>query len=113
VQNTLLHRCCFLIYDLDESESSLGHTFTDLVNSSHKGISIASGFLKLCVSIREHNIFDDSLQPRQRIRIQDLTKGDLERYVTSELSKLRVADHRSLQLERAVQLSRSGSHASA
>lgn len=81
------------------SPRAQSYTFTHIVNLFQKWISIASGALKLCVPSREHNVFEESFESSQKLRLQDLTREDLERYVTSELANLDMVSHNKLPLD--------------
>jgi hypothetical protein len=47
--------------------------------------------VKICVSSREYNVFLRSFSDNRRLRLQDLTRGDMERYVRDRLCDVREA----------------------
>lgn len=48
-------------------------------------ISASRGAVKICVSSREDNVFENSFPPEKRLRLQDLTERDMARYVQDKL----------------------------
>jgi hypothetical protein len=77
------HRFCFFIDGLDEFEESSQHR--DLVAKFEKWIKVSAGGVKICVSSRELPVFQDRLDISQRIRLQDLTRTDIEAFVHERL----------------------------
>lgn len=80
---------CFLIDGLDEytggAERYHGQ-FEDLLETLYKLASLPS--VKLCVSSRPWPAFNESLGPRVgewHLRVEDLTRGDIRRFVTEKL----------------------------
>ncbi|KAM0472543.1 hypothetical protein ACHAPX_008700 [Trichoderma viride] len=59
-----------------------------------------SSDVKICLSSRPWNIFEDSFSSDQKLRLQDLTRGDIKQYVEGELEtdkmflKAKEEDHR-------------------
>jgi hypothetical protein len=77
------HRFCFFIDGLDEFEESSQHR--DLVARFEQWIRVSAGGVKICVSSRELPVFQDRLDVSQRIRLQDLTRPDIEAFVHERL----------------------------
>jgi hypothetical protein len=77
------HRFCFFIDGLDEFEESSQHM--DLVGKFEEWVKISAGDVKICVSSRELPVFQDRLDANQRIRLQDLTRKDIEAFVHERL----------------------------
>jgi hypothetical protein len=77
------HRFCFFVDGLDEFEESCHHK--DLVLRLNQWITASGGSIKICVSSRELPVFQDRLDVRQRIRLQDLTRQDIEAFVREKL----------------------------
>lgn len=80
------HSFCFFIDGLDEFED-LSQTHDDLVSSLHEWVKTSPDSLKICASSREWPAFLNRLPDSQRIRLQDLTKHDIETVVGRELRK--------------------------
>ena len=82
------HCFCFFIDGLDE--------FHETVQDDHKAItellcqwtSSAPKMVKLCVSSREYNVFMNAFSPGQRLRLHDLTKGDMEEFIQQRLGHI-------------------------
>lgn len=51
-------------------------------------VNLSDGCLKICVSSREYNVFENAFPTEKRIRLQDLTAIDMERYARSMLEDL-------------------------
>lgn len=79
---------CFFIDGLDEyvgthEEDHLHMTqlLRDWANAAPEGV-------KICVSSREDNVFLNAFSGQQRIRLQDLTRADMERYIRDNLADI-------------------------
>jgi len=79
---------CFFIDGLDEyvgthEEDHLHMTrlLRDWTNAAPEGV-------KICVSSREDNVFLNAFSGQQRIRLQDLTRADMERYIRDNLADI-------------------------
>jgi len=79
---------CFFIDGLDEyvgthEEDHLHMTqlLRDWTNAAPEGV-------KICVSSREDNVFLNAFSGQQRIRLQDLTRADMERYIRDNLGDI-------------------------
>lgn len=91
IKNRLLYQdlCfCFFIDGLDEyvgthEEDHLHMTqlLRDWTNAAPEGV-------KICVSSREDNVFLNAFSGQQRIRLQDLTRADMERYIRDNLADI-------------------------
>jgi len=83
---TKTHCFCFFIDGLDEFDDNHGSRgYGALVNSLHEWIRTSAGAVKLCVSSRELPAFQDGLPKLQRIRLQELTRVDIEEVVYQTL----------------------------
>lgn len=79
---------CFFIDGLDEyvgthEEDHLHMTqlLCDWTNAAPEGV-------KICVSSREDNVFLNAFSGQQRIRLQDLTRADMEQYIRDNLTDI-------------------------
>jgi hypothetical protein len=82
------YRFCLFIDALDECEETSRLGYRDMVKILRSWTESSHGAVKLCVSSREHNVFQNTLVAEQRIRLQDLTKNDMLRYTRERLSDL-------------------------
>ena len=91
---------CLFIDGLDEFEGN------DDQNDRHFLIELfrslaASSFIKICLSSRPLLIFEESFKASPGLRLQDLTSGDIRRFVTDRLSNdprmRQIADNEPLQ----------------
>ncbi|KAK1473840.1 hypothetical protein CTAM01_16078 [Colletotrichum tamarilloi] len=80
-------RFCFFIDGLDELEESTDVQHRHLARTLKEWSTRSSANIKFCVSSREYNVFLNHFQQEQRIRLHDLTKKDMERYVEDELTR--------------------------
>lgn len=79
------HRFCFFIDGLDEYEETRQEDYKDMVNLLWSWTDAAPQAVKICVSSREYNVFMNGFSEDQRLRVQDLTRGDMERYTHDKL----------------------------
>jgi hypothetical protein len=79
-------RFCFFIDGLDEFDDD-DNSYSDLVDRLCKWVNDSSGTIKMCVSSRELPIFQTRLSPTKRIRLQDLTRSDIETVVHQALNR--------------------------
>ncbi|RKK09198.1 hypothetical protein BFJ66_g5127 [Fusarium oxysporum f. sp. cepae] len=88
------HRFCIFIDGLDEFEPGVqdGLDYIDLVNILRQWTIHAYGNLKLCLSSREEGVFMDEYESDPGLRLQDLTRIDMQNYVCSRLSNLKDQD---------------------
>jgi hypothetical protein len=82
------HRFCFFIDGLDEYEETPQADCKAMVELLHAWTQVSLDNVKLCVSSREYNVFLNNFHAEKRIRLQDLTMMDMERYVRALLSDL-------------------------
>ncbi|KAI1501058.1 hypothetical protein F5X99DRAFT_211872 [Biscogniauxia marginata] len=75
---------CFFIDGLDEFEDDHRYTHNDLVQKLRQWSDRSDGRVKLCVSSRELPAFEN-ISPNNKIRLQDLTKSDICKYVLGTL----------------------------
>jgi Cdc6-like AAA superfamily ATPase len=80
------YQFCFFIDSLDEFDEML-QTYTNLIGSLQNWVKSSHGHLKICVSSRELPVFQQRLDVKQRLRLQDLTKADIENIVKQTLEK--------------------------
>jgi hypothetical protein len=79
------YRLCFFVDALDEFQETHHQTYRDLVGQLKSWIKTSAGALKMCVSSREDNVFQNKISSKQRIRLQDLTQDDMLRYTRDRL----------------------------
>lgn len=85
-------RFCFFIDGLDEFDESNGldpedrSTYADLIGFLSEWVQHRSE-VKLCVSSRDWNLFRGAFTPRQKLRLQDLTKNDMRILIQSGLQE--------------------------
>ncbi|KAL0259731.1 hypothetical protein SLS55_005471 [Diplodia seriata] len=79
------HCFCFFIDGLDEFEEKR-LTYGTLVKRLQDWVSASPGAIKLCVSSREFPVFLERFPDSQRIRLQDLTRVDIEIVVQQTLN---------------------------
>jgi hypothetical protein len=85
------HRFCFYLDALDEFDDSPQYDYQTLANMLKHWVQSSCGNIKICVSSREENVFESAFTARNRIRLQDLTRRDMERYVHSKLTEIESA----------------------
>jgi len=85
------YRFCFFIDALDEYEDIPQYDQKHMVDTLRKWTQISPNSIKLCVSSREENVFENAFAGDPRIRLQDLTRHDMECFVRSRLES--VQDH--------------------
>ncbi|KAE8353513.1 hypothetical protein BDV28DRAFT_148013 [Aspergillus coremiiformis] len=83
------HSLCFFIDGLDEYEENANEDYTTMVKKICQWSDLASGNVKVCVSSREYNVFENHFPPDRRIRLQDLTKKDIDQYIRDKLDFLK------------------------
>ncbi|KAH6977383.1 hypothetical protein BKA56DRAFT_588189 [Ilyonectria sp. MPI-CAGE-AT-0026] len=85
-------RFCFFIDGLDEFDESNGldpedrSTYADLIGLLSGWVQHRSE-VKLCVSSRDWNLFRGAFIPRQKLRLQDLTRNDMRILIQSGLQE--------------------------
>jgi hypothetical protein len=79
------HCFCFFIDGLDEYEETTQEDYTSMVELLCGWTTAAPEDVKICVSSREYNVFLNAFSDERRLRLQDLTREDMERYVRDKL----------------------------
>jgi hypothetical protein len=79
------HCFCYFIDGLDEYEETRSEDYTEIVRILSDWTKNSRGNVKLCVSSREYNVFLNAFSSERKIRLQDLTRRDMERYVREKL----------------------------
>ena len=82
------HSFCFFIDGLDEYEETPQADHKTMVELLHTWTKGSPDNVKLCVSSREYNVFLKNFPAEKRIKLQDLTRMDMKRYVSAMLSDL-------------------------
>jgi hypothetical protein len=82
------HCFCFFIDGLDEYEGTYQEDYKAVVELLCSWTEFAPADVKICVSSREYNVFMNALSPDRRLRIQDLTQKDMEKYVQDKLGHI-------------------------
>ncbi|CAG8975810.1 hypothetical protein HYALB_00008251 [Hymenoscyphus albidus] len=78
------HCFCYFIDGLDEYEETTEDDYKSMVETL-AGWTNISHRVKICISSREYNVFLNAFSGERRIRLQDLTKRDMQRYVRERL----------------------------
>jgi hypothetical protein len=79
------HCFCFFIDGLDEYEGTYQEDCKAMVELLRGWTEFAPADVKICVSSREYNVFMNAFSPDRRLRLQDLTRKDMENYVQDKL----------------------------
>lgn len=79
-----LFKFCFFIDGLDEIDEERDTTHSKLVHLMQEWMNTSQGFVKICVSSRQFPVFNN-MPVRYRIRLQDLTKYDMRKFVQHSL----------------------------
>ncbi|RWQ92087.1 hypothetical protein C8Q69DRAFT_479782 [Paecilomyces variotii] len=79
---------CFLIDGLDEFEETTQYDHRDLVKQLCEWSEVSSGYVKLCVSSREHSIFMNTFASERRLRLHQLTWQDMRAFSEDRLAHL-------------------------
>lgn len=79
---------CLFIDGLDEYEETLQDDYKVLIRTLKEWVHLSKGGIKICVSSREYNVFENAFLPEKRIRLQDVTRVDMERYARDMLEDL-------------------------
>lgn len=90
------HCFCYFIDDLDEYEETTQEDFKSVVEMLSDWILASAGSVKICVSSREYNVFLNGFSSERRLRLQDLTRADMELYVRDKLLSRRAPDFEDL-----------------
>jgi hypothetical protein len=76
---------CFFIDGLDEYEETQQDDYKAMIQLLCSWTAAAPEDVKICVSSREYNVFLNAFSPGKKLRLQDLTRRDMERYVHNKL----------------------------
>jgi hypothetical protein len=82
------HRFCFFIDGLDEYQGRIREDPRHLVEQLCRWTEGHQHSIKLCVSSREYNVFMNNLPSNQRLRLQQLTRKDMELYARDKLAHI-------------------------
>ncbi|KAH6647760.1 hypothetical protein BKA67DRAFT_694764 [Truncatella angustata] len=79
------HCFCFLIDGLDEYQETHQEDYKAMIELLSDWTSTAPSYVKLCVASREYNVFLNFFDKNKRLRLQDLTRDDMEHYILDRL----------------------------
>ncbi|KAH8204447.1 hypothetical protein TruAng_001363 [Truncatella angustata] len=79
------HCFCFLIDRLDEYQEIHQEDYKAMIELLSDWTSTAPSYVKLCVASREYNVFLNFFDKNKRLRLQDLTRDDMENYILDRL----------------------------
>jgi hypothetical protein len=79
------HSFCVFIDGLDEYAESREDHYEDMVALLRQWAATSPANLKVCVSSREIPPFENAFSPRRRLRLQDLTRGDIESFIHARI----------------------------
>lgn len=88
-------RFFFFIDGLDEYQDTSQGDYRALVDLICSWTQAAPDDIKLCVSSREYNVFINHFSEEQRLRLQDLTRHDMDRFVRDMLKDFSDEDAKS------------------
>jgi len=94
------HCFCFFIDGLDEYEETRQLDYLAMTKLLQGWTSASAGNVKICVSSREYNVFENAFSVQKRIRLQDLTRTDMERYIEDMLQEMSSQNDRRLLTQR-------------
>jgi hypothetical protein len=94
------HRFCFFIDGLDEYEETRQLDYLAMTKLLQGWTSASGGNVKICVSSREYNVFENAFSVEKRIRLQDLTRTDMERYIEDMLQDMSSQNDRRFLTQR-------------
>jgi hypothetical protein len=78
------HSFCYFIDGLDEYEETHQDDYRVMADLLRSWV-LTTSHVKLCVSSREYNVFNNAFSEERRLCLQDLTRRDMERYVRDKL----------------------------
>lgn len=84
--NNSAYPFCVFIDGLDEVDRSKPAEITTLMNWLERTATLEN--IKICASSRPETIFENRLHIYPHLRVQDLTAGDIRRYVSDSLDQL-------------------------
>ncbi|CAG8958449.1 hypothetical protein HYFRA_00011126 [Hymenoscyphus fraxineus] len=79
------YRYCYFIDGLDEFEETHQDDYKSVVETLISWTKESPNNVKICVSSREYNVFLHGFSKDKRIRLQDLTRSDMEHYIRDKL----------------------------
>ncbi|KAK0612233.1 hypothetical protein B0T14DRAFT_572049 [Immersiella caudata] len=79
------HSFCIFIDGLDEYAESREYHYEDMVALLRQWAAASPANLKICVSSREIPPFENAFSPRRRLRLQDLTRDDIEGFIHARI----------------------------
>ena len=79
---------CFFIDGLDEYVGTHEEDHLHMAQLLCDWTKAAPEGVKICVSSREDNVFLNAFSGQQRIRLQDLTRADMKRYIRDNLADI-------------------------
>jgi hypothetical protein len=92
------HRLCFFIDGLDEFEEA-EDTQTEFARRLQEWVRASRGGLKICVSSRDLPAFQtNNLRPVHKVKLQDLTRGDMDKFVRQKFAAERKYNEEYFQL---------------
>lgn len=86
------HCFAFFIDGLDEFQSTVQDDHRDLVRLLCQWAARRFGNVKICVSSREYPAFMDGFSSTLRIRLHELTRGDMETYIRDKFAHASAED---------------------
>lgn len=89
------HAFCFFIDGLDEFEETTQQDHKDIVELLYSWADTTPSNVKLCVSSREYNVFMNTFSSDTRLRLHELTRGDMEVFIQDKLGHLPNPFHRN------------------
>lgn len=90
------HCFCYFIDGLDEFEETPQEDYKSVVEILSEWTLAYPGTVKICVSSREYNVFLNGFSNERRLRLQDLTRADMELYVRNKLRGPEIGDFEPL-----------------
>lgn len=84
--NNSAYPFCVFIDGLDEVDRSKPAEITTLMNWLERTATLEN--IKICTSSRPETIFENRLHKCPHLRVQDLTAGDIQKYVSDSLDQL-------------------------
>jgi hypothetical protein len=90
------HCFCFFVDGLDEYEETGPVDYLAMTKLLQGWTSSSAGNVKICVSSREYNVFENAFSVQKRIRLQDLTRADMEQYIEDMLQDMSSQNDRRL-----------------
>lgn len=93
---------CFFIDGLDEYRETAQEDYKVLIHKLKEWIACSNGSMKICVSSREYNVFNNAFPAYDRIRLQDLTRRDMSRYTRNLLEEMKNGDQKDHLIQEIV-----------